>query len=123
MFVIERHHQRVKGHAEAVRNTRTFSESVLMRILDSQLTALHASFGVMKPCVPERKIRIVCDGVGAYVADSLAGGGAPYHVDDIVERDATIGCVIACFARDDGLRALRVEIFLRSRTPDAVRAF
>ena len=54
---------------------------------------------------------------GAYVADSLVDGGASYHVDDIVERDATLGCVIACLARDDGIRALRVEIFHAAGPP------
>ena len=54
---------------------------------------------------------------GAYVADSLVDGGASCHVDDIVERDATLGCVIACLARDDGIRALRVEIFHAAGPP------
>ena len=40
MFIVERQHQRVKCHAEAVRNTPTFGASVLMRVLDSQLTSL-----------------------------------------------------------------------------------
>ena len=65
--------------------------------------------------MPDRNIRTVCDGVRAYVADSLVDGGASYHVDDIVERDATVGCVIACFVRGDGLRALRVEIVHATR--------
>ena len=59
----------------------------------------------------------MCDGVGAYVSDSLVDGGASYHVDDIVERDAAMGCVIACFARDDGLRALRVDLFHATGPP------
>ena len=69
-FVIERQRHRGKGHAEAVQNTRTFSAYVLMRVLGSRITALHANFGVLTPCMLGRKIRTVCDGVGAYVADS-----------------------------------------------------
>ena len=56
-------------------------------------------------------MRCICDDVGAYVADNLLWGSASHHVDDIVERGASAGCIVACFERDDGLFAVRVEIF------------
>ena len=83
----------------------------MQRVVDTQLTSLQG-IKVVKIGLPDRKVRTTCDGVLAWVADNLFCGSGAHHVDDIVERvDGSVGCVLACFERDDGLFALRVEIF------------
>jgi hypothetical protein len=112
MFYVERQHKRIKPHAEAVSNTRTFDASVLMRVLDSQLTSLQDGFTISKNSLHERKVRGQCNGMGAFVADRLICGGLSLHVDDIIELNhcGRIGCVIACYQRDDEMLVLQVEI-------------
>jgi hypothetical protein len=112
MFYVERQHKRIKPHAEAVCNTRTFEASVLMRVLDTQLTSLQDGFTISKNSLHGRKVRGQCNGMGAFVADGLICGGLLLHVDDIIELNhcGLIGCVIACYQRDDEMLVLQVEI-------------
>ena len=108
MWYVERQHRRVKVHAESVRNVTTFESSVLMRVLDSQLSALQVS--ILLNGLPARKVRTQCCGIDAFVGDRLVCKGASLHCDDLVLRGLRLGCVVACYEREDGLLLALVEL-------------
>ena len=111
MWHIERQHRRVKPHAENVRNTTNWEGSVLMRVVDAQICALQ--FSVILDGLPadKRKVRAQCAGIPAFMGDHLRSNGAYFHVDDIVARGVHLGCILACYARDDAVLMLLVECF------------
>ena len=108
MFSIERQHRRVRVHAELVKNLRCWEASVLMRVLDAQVTALqcenplHSSYRL----IGQETHR----GLAGVAAIKCICGGAELARNDIVKNASSAGVVLECSLGLDGVLRVRVEI-------------
>lgn len=112
MFYIERQHQRVRPHAELVRNTTCFEESVLMRVLDAQLCILASPIN-LKPSLVGRQVQL---SGGGFMADACFCLGSSFHADDVVFSVGIRRCgVITACISSGGRCILRVEVMRHVR--------
>ena len=108
MFILERLHLRVRPEAELVRNTSDYERSALALVLCTQLHDLQNGFlgpGLRGRVVPFPGVP------GAVCADEVDAGGVRIHVDDIVFRGASAGCVLCCFEAGGCLWLLVEEMY------------
>ena len=98
MFIIERHHLRVRAVADPIDNTRVFETSVMSSLLTAQCNELASDFrhgsvllGAVKgfPVFP-----------GAQVATRMQCNGLEYAANDMVLLEGSPACIVACATQD-----------------------
>ena len=102
-FVIERLHLRVRAAAEHCKKLNSYETSVLARVVNEQVRALHQGFG--GPRVLGRHAPF--PGMpAANVADTLELDGVHVSVGDMVRRGQDVAKVVACAEEDGALFAV-----------------
>ena len=103
MFYIERQHQRIRIHAEMVRNTISFEKSVLLRVSDCQVSTWLADEAQRCQLIG-RRVQVVLNGEPCEMADACEVHGIKIHCDDVVCEGQAGACksgvVRSCFARE-----------------------
>ena len=113
MFYIERQHQRIRMHAELIRNTTTFEKSTLRGVVDCQVTTRLADSAATCKLIG-RQVDVVVLGGAGKMADACEVRGIKIHCDDVVCRHhagvCQSGVVRGCFDRGGYEVFLKVEL-------------
>lgn len=115
MFYIERQHQRVRPHAELVKNTNAFEASVLLRVCDAQICSLRCANPLQYNYrLVGTQVSVTGDVVGS-MSDRCVCGGAEFSCDDIVMNRSrgSAAVILACLLSDDGRVLVKVEMLRR----------
>ena len=111
-FVVERLHQRAKGVANNIRNTRSYERSVLAGVLAIHRNTLRMPgspvFGLVGRTAPLPKY------LEATIGNRLVHQGLHISVGDMVFAGDAMGCVAAC-CMQDGMLYMVVEEMLFHR--------